>query len=111
MNFNQRRLVMKAFITSQFGYCPLIWMFHSRKLNNHINSIHDRALRITYQDYSSPFKDLLKKDKAVTIHQRNLQVLVTEIFKTKKGLNPIIMTEIFKFTEPSYHPRSNGLIF
>ena len=108
MNFDQRRVVMKAFITSQFGYCPLVWMFHSRKLNNCINRIHERALRITYKDYISSFKDLLKKDKSVSIHQRNLQVLVTEIFKTKKGLNPIIMTEIFKFTESSYNFRDSS---
>ena len=31
INFEQRRMIMKAFITSQFSYCPLVWMFHSRK--------------------------------------------------------------------------------
>ena len=45
-----RIAVMKSFIESQFGYCPLIWMFHSRGLNNKINRIHERALRITYND-------------------------------------------------------------
>ena len=29
MDFEQRRIIMKAFFKSQFGYCPLIWMFHS----------------------------------------------------------------------------------
>ena len=50
---------MKSFITSQFGYCPLIWMFHSRALNNKINSIHERALTITYNDSKSTFEELL----------------------------------------------------
>ena len=44
MDLNKRRNLMKAFITSQFSYCPLIWMFHSRNLNNKINRIHERAL-------------------------------------------------------------------
>ena len=57
MDFSKRRLIMKAFITSQFGYCPLIWMFHSRALNNKINSIHERALSITYNDRTSTFKN------------------------------------------------------
>ena len=57
MDFPKRRLIMKAFITSQFGYCPLIWMFHSRALNNKINSIHERALSITYNDRTSTFKN------------------------------------------------------
>ena len=56
MNLAQRRLIMNAFIFSQFGYCPLVWMFHSRKLNNRINNIHERALRIVYRDSKSAFK-------------------------------------------------------
>ena len=53
---------MKAYLASQFGYCPLVWMFYSRSLNNKINSLHERALRITYSDRSSSFENLLKKE-------------------------------------------------
>ena len=81
MDFPKCRLIMKAFITSQFGYCPLIWMFHSRALNNKINSIHERALRITYNDRTSTFEELLNKDNSASIHHRNLQLLVTELYK------------------------------
>ena len=42
MGLERRRMIMKYFILSQFGYCPLIWMFHSRKLNNRINRLHER---------------------------------------------------------------------
>ena len=37
----KRRLIMNAFFNSQFNYCPLAWMFHSRKLNNKINRLHE----------------------------------------------------------------------
>ena len=84
---------MKAFITSQFSYCPLIWMLHSRTLNNRINNIHERALRLTYKDNKSSFKQLLEKDHSVTVHQKNLQVLITEIFKVKNNLAPDIMKD------------------
>ena len=50
MNIKQRQIIMKSFINSQFGYCPLVWMFHSRKINNRINKIHERALRIVFND-------------------------------------------------------------
>ena len=50
MSITQKRIIMKSFIESQFGYCPLVWMFHSRSLNNRINHIHERALRIVYKD-------------------------------------------------------------
>ena len=82
---------MKSFVTSQLGYCPLIWMFHSRHLNNKINSIHERALRITYHDHISTFQELLNKGNSVSIYHRNLQALVTEMFKIQRGLSPDIL--------------------
>ena len=32
MDLSKRRTLMKTFVISQFNYCPLVWMFHSRKL-------------------------------------------------------------------------------
>ena len=84
INFAQRRSIMKAFICSQFGYCPLVWMFHSREINNRINSLLERALRVVHRDYNVKFAKLLSKDKSVTVHQINLQLLAREIFNTKK---------------------------
>ena len=84
MCLEKRKTVMKVYITSQFGYCPLVWMFHSRYLNNKINYLHERALRITYGDRSSSFENLLIKDNSVSIHHRNTQALTTEMFKLEK---------------------------
>ena len=106
MDFEKRRSLMKAFVISQFNYCPLIWMFHNRALNNRINKIHERALRLVYQNKNLSFSELLELDNAVTIHQRNLQVLVTEIFKVKNNLSPEIMKQVFDFQEPYYNLRS-----
>ena len=58
MHQNKLRLLMKAFIESQFSYCSLIWMFHTRTLNNRINNLHERALRLVYNDHTS-FQQLL----------------------------------------------------
>ena len=65
VDLNKRRNLMKVFITSQFSYCPLIWMFHSRSLNNKINRIHERALRLVYQNNLN-FSELLDLDNSVT---------------------------------------------
>ena len=107
MNIQKRRTIMKSFVTSQFSYCPLIWMFHSRPLNNKINSIHERALRITYQDNTCTFQELLNKDNSVSIHHRNLQVLATEMFKIHRGLSPEILRETFVSKTSSYNLRRN----
>ena len=57
MNIKKQRTIMKSYVTPQFSYCPLIWMFHGRHLNNKINSIHERALRITYKKIRQYFKN------------------------------------------------------
>ena len=94
-NIQKRRTNIKSFVTSQFSYCLLIWMFHSRRLNSEINSIHERALRITYQDKTSTFKKLRNKTTPVSIHHRNLQVSAVEMFKIHGDLSPKILRETF----------------
>ena len=97
MTLQKRHLLMSSYITSQFNYCPLVWLIHNIKLNKKINKVHERALRIVYGDHKTKFSELLNIDKSVTIHQRNLQYLLIEIYKVKKGISSTIMNEIFNF--------------
>ena len=61
---SKRRVLVNSFITSQFSYCPLIWMFHSRRMEHRINKVHERALRLIYpSDSKLTFKELLEKTK------------------------------------------------
>ena len=83
MSTNQAQLFMRSFIMSQFSYCRLTWMCHSRKINNQISKLYECALRLVYNDQSSSFWELLERDKSVTIHERIIQVLLTVIFKVK----------------------------
>ena len=103
MNTEKRRIIMKAFINSQFGYCPLVWMFHSRTLNNRINNIHEGALRIVYNENNTTFDELLKRDGSVTVHERNIQALAIELYKTCNGISPDILNEIFQLKESSIY--------
>ena len=102
------RVIMKAFIMSQFSYCPLVWMCHSRTLNNKINKLYERTLRVVYDDRQSTFEELFNIDKSVTIHQRNLQVLATELYKVYLGLAPELMNDIFKKRNVTYNFRKNS---
>ena len=96
------------FITSHFSYAPVVWMFHSRKLNNRINNIHER---LVYKDYTSSFDDLLATDNSFKIHQRNLQKLAIEIFKVKKGIAPAIMNNSFEFNDNLCSLRNDTVYF
>ena len=82
-------------------------MFHTKELKSRINSLHEKALRLIYQNRNLSFDDLLKLDKSVSIHYRNLQYLLTEICKVKMGLSPPIMNDILTLDEnASYNLRS-----
>ena len=100
---------MNSFVISQFNYCPIIWMYCQRQSNTLINKIHERALRIAYNNYVCSFETLLEKDGSLSIHQRNIQSLAIEIFKTNNVLNPNFMKEIFRPVNHNYNTRRDNL--
>ena len=96
LSLEERKLLMKSFIESQFGYCPLTWMFCGRKNNIRINHVHERALRRVYRNNSLCFDQLLQIDKSYNIHHKNIQTLTIELYKVKNNLSNQIMQEIFE---------------
>ena len=86
---------MNSFFKSQFNYCPLVWMCHSRLMNNKINRLHEKCLRIVYSDKTSSFEGLLAKDRSVTTHTRNLQELATEMFQFIGTCRQILQLKFF----------------
>ena len=70
MSILKRHILMNAFFKSQFNYCPLVWICHSRINNVKISRLHERCLRIIYNDETSSFENLLEKDGSVSIDNR-----------------------------------------
>ena len=96
MSLTKKQSILNAFFASQFSYCSNMWICHSRTLNNRINKLHERCLRGIYNDTTSAFQKLIDKDKSDSIHNRNEQVLETEMYKAAKELSPKIFTNAFK---------------
>ena len=79
-------------------------MFHSRRMEHRINKIHEMAFRGIYTSNSNvTFKDLLDKNKTVSIHEKNLQVLAIEILKAKLNISPEIFIELLSFNVRNYN--------
>ena len=94
MDLSKRCILLNGFFISQFSYCPLVWMLHSRRKNNKINRIHERCLRIIYNDKKSTFYEMLEKDGSVSIHKRNLRFLACEMFKLKRNMALELIKEL-----------------
>ena len=111
MDLEEKRSLIKVFITPLFSCCPLVWMFYSGKLNNCIKRVHERALRLTRNGYQSFFSKSLEKDHYLSIHNRILQVLVIEMLKIKIDIAFEIIEGLFVFKEPSYNLSAEGSSF
>ena len=101
---------MKVFVESQFGYFPLLWIIHSRGLNNTINRIYERPLRKIYKNESSIFQELLEKDNSVLIHHRNVQKLAIYIYEVLLDFSPPILNDIFVPVSRPYNFRRNDTL-
>ena len=105
LNTNKRKTICTTMVKSQLNYCPLVWMFCPRRSSNLINKVQERALRITYNDQLTDFKSLLSNHNEITLHQRNLQVLMTEIYKIISHIAPPIMSSLFEVRENTDNSR------
>ena len=96
MGIVKKRILINTFFTSQFSCCPLVWMCHSGANNKKINELHERCLRIVYNDKQYPFNKFLEIDGSFSIHMRNIQILATEMYKLINNLSPPSMNTAFK---------------
>ena len=75
----QHVLIINAYIKSLFKYCSLVWMFCYRRIIHKMNKIHKRSLRLLLKNYKDGFQDLLRSSGDISIHQRCINSLLTEV--------------------------------
>ena len=107
MTFAQRSDIMKTVIKSQFGFCPLVWMFCEIHTNPRINHMHEGALGAVYNDEMIPFEQLFTKRSTGTTHPINIKILAAELFKINLS-NDIMAQLICKRNRASYNLRSQA---
>ena len=96
LSFNKRKILLNSFVQSQFSFAPLVWMLCGKDANKKINRVHYKFLQILYEDDTSTFEQLLDKHNAFTVHQRNIQNLLIEMYKVKNKQGPALLNDIFK---------------
>ena len=88
LDIPSRRIIYQSFVASNFNYCPLVWHFCGKVNNNKLERIQERSLKIIYRDFESSYNELLDKANTTTLLVARLRLLLCEIFKSLKGLNP-----------------------
>ena len=81
-------------------------MFCTKHSIGRINSIHERCLRLIQQNYTSDFEVLLENSNEKPVHQKCIELLMTEVYKYLNDLSPDIMSDIFKLRENTYNLRN-----
>ena len=76
-------------------------------MNNKINSLHKRALRLIYEDTTSTFEELLEQDGSFSVHHTNIQTLAIEMYKVYHGISVQIFSKFFQVRNISYSLRSD----
>ena len=80
-------------------------------MSNRTNKIQEKSFRLVYKNETNlSFDDLLKKDKSVSIHQRNLQIVATEIYKARNDVVPETMKDIFHFVQKPCSLRNDSTL-
>ena len=92
----QAKALASSFVNSQFNYWAIVWMLCSRKSKLRLGNIHKRILKVVYNEYKKNYKNLLADHDEISIHQKHLQFLATDVFKSANKLNPQLMWCFFR---------------
>ena len=110
LSTEKARLLATAFINSQFYYAPLIWMFAGKSLISKVQKIHFRTLQVVYNTYEKSYNELLILNRDISIHQKHLHFLATEVYKSVNNLNPQFMWNYFNISTLPYELRKGNKV-
>ena len=110
MTVENARILANASIDSQFNYALLIWIFAEKTINK-ISKINHRTLQVIYNEYNKSYEELLQLNNNVSIHQRHLQYLILEIFKSLIHLNLEFLWSCLHENSIPYDLRKEAKVF
>ena len=95
--------IVRAFIMSNFSYCPVIWHFCNRKSTHRMESIMRRALRMACNDFVSDYETLLTMNNLCTLEVQRQKCFAVEVFKILHNMSPVYLDDLVKTNAVSVH--------
>ena len=108
LNLKQAQVLAEAYISSNFRYCSLIWMFCGKMSDNLIAKTHYRTLRAIYDTQTRSYEELLHLSRKKKIHTQNLQILMVEVYVN--NISPPFTWDYFKQKNNPYNLRNTQLL-
>ena len=84
--------------------------FAGKTLLSKVQEIHFRTLQVFYNIYEKSYNDLLIFNRDITIHQKHLHFLATDVYKSVNNLNPEFMWNYFNFSALPYELRKGNKV-
>ena len=103
---NCRIMIYKTFISSNFNYCPVSWVFCGKANLNKLEKLQERALRFVFRDTTSSYENLLTRD-FLHLSVYRIRCLGIEVYKCFNGLNPNYLNNLFKQPSLKYELRDS----
>ena len=110
LNRSCKLLIYHSFILSNFGYCPLAWHFCNQGSVQKMERIQERALRFIYDDYISPYQNLLSKSNFPSLHIRRLKTMALEAYKILHKQSPVYLHDLLVRNENKITFRYNNQV-
>ena len=100
-------IIYNSFVSSNFNYSPITWMF-SNKLNfEKLNKTNKRALRFVVGNDMMPYDDLCMQEKQLDMEKRCIKAAAIQMYKIKKEISPTYLQTLFAERELPYDMRDN----
>ena len=104
---NCRIMIYKTFISSNFNYCPVSWMFCGKANVDKLEKLQERALRFVFRDTTSSYENLLTRGDFLPLSVYRIRWLGIEVYKCFNGLNPNYLNNFFKQPSQKYELRDS----
>ncbi len=99
-----------TFIKSHLQYCPLVWANQSKRGMSSLEKLQERGLRFVYNNYTTPYVNLLRKAHIPSVSTAWQRSAVIEVYKALNGLSPKYMQCMFTLNKTNHNLRSDNKI-
>ena len=102
--------VFNSFVKSNFAYCTVVFHHCGVQNDKKLEKMHERAIRVVYNDYVSPYNVLLKMSNRKLLYEEREDMLIELVFKVLHGLSPPIDNNMFVRQSFNHNLRDTNIL-